>query len=62
MNEQIPDIIKSALFTAYQLGQTYWSHADSDRASSWKKADLVASDFDKLVEETVDSVTTLLKG
>jgi hypothetical protein len=35
------------------LGQNYWSWADSEYSSHWKKADAAKAEFDKLVEDTL---------
>jgi len=45
--------IKQALKRAFQLGQNYWSWADSEYSSHWKKADAAKAEFDKLVEDTL---------
>jgi len=45
--------IKQALKRAFQLGQKYWSWADSEYSSHWKKADAAKEEFDKLVKDTL---------
>jgi hypothetical protein len=45
--------MKLALNKAFQLGQRYWSWADSEYSSHWKKADAAKAEFDKLVEDTL---------
>ena len=45
-------LLEQALKRAFQLGQNYWSWADSEYSSHWKKADAAKAEFDKLVEDT----------
>ena len=47
------EAMKQALNKAFQLGQRYWSLADSEYSSHWKKADVAKAEFDKLVEDTL---------
>jgi hypothetical protein len=47
------EALKLALNKAFQLGQRYWSWADSEYSSHWKKADAAKAEFDKLVEDTL---------
>ncbi len=49
------DELRGALKRAFQLGQNYWSWADSEYSSHWKKADVAKANFDELVETTVAS-------
>jgi hypothetical protein len=49
------DELRKALKRAYSLGQTYWSQADSEYSSHWRKADVTQATFDELVETTVAS-------
>lgn len=44
-----------ALNKAFQLGQRYWSWADSEYSSHWKKADAAKSEFDQLVQDTINA-------
>ena len=53
MNEQQIAAMRQALKRAFQLGQNYWSWADSEYSSHWKKADAAKAEFDKLVEDTL---------
>jgi hypothetical protein len=46
-------LLEQALKRAFQLGQNYWSWADSEYSSHWKKADAAKAEFDKLVEDTI---------
>lgn len=46
------DLVSKALRQAYQLGQTYWQQADSDRTKDWAKADATQEKFHTLVDET----------
>jgi uncharacterized protein with NRDE domain len=50
------EAMKQALNKAFQLGQRYWSWADSEYSSHWKKADVAKAEFDKLVEETCQAI------
>lgn len=50
--ENSADAASKAMNKAWQLGQKYWSQADSDYASQWKKADKTQAAFQSLVEET----------
>jgi hypothetical protein len=52
MDEQQLAAMRQALKRAFQLGQNYWSWADSEYSSHWKKADAAKAEFDKLVEDT----------
>lgn len=45
--------IEAALRKAYNYGQTYWSQADSDYASQWKKSDETAREFNEFVAEVL---------
>ena len=47
------EAMKQALNKAFRLGQRYWSWADSEYSSHWKKADAAKAEFDKLVEDTL---------
>lgn len=47
--------LKAALKRAFQLGQNYWSCADSEYSSNWKKADAAKASFDQLVENTLNA-------
>lgn len=49
------DELRKALKRAYSLGQTYWSQADSEYHSDWKRADVTAATFNEFVETTVAS-------
>lgn len=49
------DELRKALKRAYNLGQTYWSQADSEYRSDWKKSDVTQAKFNELVEVTVAS-------
>mgnify|MGYP001431574655 CR=1 FL=1 len=53
MTEQQLAEMRQALKRAFQLGQNYWSWADSEYSSHWKKADAAKAEFDKLVEDTI---------
>ena len=52
MTEQLA-AMRQALNKAFQLGQRYWSWADSEYSSHWKKADAAKAEFDKLIEDTI---------
>ena len=54
MNKQTEEL-KMALNKAFQLGQRYWSWADSEYSSHWKKADAAKSEFDQLVQDTINA-------
>lgn len=47
------EAMKLALKQAFDLGQTYWSWADSEYQSHWKKADAAKERFNQLVEDTI---------
>ena len=47
--------MRLALNKAFQLGQRYWSWADSDYSSHWKKADAAKAEFDQLVQDTINA-------
>ncbi len=47
--------LRAALKRAYRLGQNYWSQADSDYTSQWKKAEVTQATFEQLVEDTVSA-------
>ena len=56
MNEQIEEVVRTAMRRAYNLGQTYWQQADSEYTSQHKKADVTAGRFIELIDETCASV------
>lgn len=47
--------MKLALNKAFQIGQRYWSWADSEYSSHWKKADAAKAEFDQLVQDTINA-------
>jgi hypothetical protein len=49
------EAMKLALNKAFQLGQRYWSWADSEYSSHWKKADAAKAEFDQLVQDTINA-------
>ena len=49
------ETLKLALNKAFQLGQRYWSWADSEYSSHWKKADAAKAEFDQLVRDTINA-------
>lgn len=49
------EAIRLALNKAFQLGQRYWSWADSEYSSHWKKADAAKAEFDQLVQDTINA-------
>lgn len=49
------EALKLALNKAFQLGQRYWSWADSEYSSHWKKADAAKAEFDQLVQDTINA-------
>ena len=56
--EDVIDAVDIALRKAWQLGQTYWSQADSEFMSQWKKSDETQAKFAQLQDE----VQGLLRG
>lgn len=51
--------VRQALRRAFQLGQTYWMHADSESLIQHQKADVVQARFDALVEETCAALSAV---
>ena len=49
------EAMKLALNKAFQLGERYWSWADSEYSSHWKKADVAKAEFDQLVQDTINA-------
>lgn len=47
------EALKLALKKAFDLGERYWSWADSEYSSHWKKADAAKEEFNQLVEDTI---------
>lgn len=47
------DIVGLAMKKAFNYGQTYYSQADSERSSDWKKADVTAEKFQELLKDTL---------
>lgn len=55
-NPDLAEVVCTALRRAWSLGQTYWSQADSESTSQWKKADGTQAAFNQLVSETRTAV------
>lgn len=60
MNEKhdTADLVSKALRKAWQLGQDYWQHANSEYRSDWRKVDATRYAFDQLVEDTKAILTS----
>ena len=52
------DVVDKALVRAWNLGQTYWQHANSEYASQWKKADATYESYQRLRNDTRAALTT----
>ena len=50
------EIIEIALKSAFQLGQTYWRQADSDRPKDHDKSDDTMAAFKTLVTNTITNI------
>ena len=46
-------VIEKALRRAFIIGQNYWSNADSESRSAWKRADKNKEEFELLIKETI---------
>jgi hypothetical protein len=54
--ENLADEVSKAMRKAWNLGQTYWSQADSESYSQNKKSDDTAAKFNELVDATRESL------
>ena len=50
------EALRMALKKAFDLGKRYWSWADSEYSSHWKKADVAKEQFDQLIDDTIREV------
>lgn len=57
MNEDLQDYVSIAMRKAWQLGQTYWSQADSDYESQWRKSDVTQQKFQELVDQVREHIS-----
>jgi len=57
MNEDLQDYVSIAMRKAWQLGQTYWSQADSEYESQWRKSDATQQKFQGLVDQVREHIS-----